>query len=95
MSPMEPEIPKGGHKLELFISENCLSLQPAMQLFAGLQKEFPDLAFEWVDHPKNMARAKKAGVFIIPSFVLDAQIISVGLPSKKEITLKLREALNH
>ena len=81
------------HKMELFISDCCISRQGATELLEAVRKERLDLQYEVVDIGVHKQRAAHTGVFIVPSFVLDEAILSVGVPKIGILLEKIRERI--
>ncbi len=80
-------------RIELFISKTCLSYQPAMELLSGVKEAFPECEFEVVDCREERKRARAAGVVMDPAFLLDGEVVMVGLPEKDLLIEKVGSLL--
>ena len=80
-------------KLELFVSDHCLSLQQAMRLYDALRTQFPGVEFEVVDFLAHKDRAELLGIFIVPTFVMDGRILATGVPAQEKIIKEIRSCI--
>lgn len=72
--------------LELFTHAGCPARSEGIQLIRGVIKSFQgEVMFREIDLGKNPEKAEARGVRMSPTLVLDGKIISVGLPTSKEL----------
>ncbi len=74
--------------LEVFVHGGCLSEQLALTLAQEIQQEFSGLKVEV--HQVAEERAQILGIIAAPAFVLDGQILAVGVPSREWLARRLR-----
>ena len=74
--------------LEIFIHRGCVSEQPTVALANEIRKEFPTWRVQVVE---NQMRAKALGIIAVPAFVLDGEVVAVGVPRKEWLVRELRD----
>jgi predicted DsbA family dithiol-disulfide isomerase len=74
--------------LEVFVHAGCLSERLALALVQEIQQEFSGLKAEV--HQAAEERAQILGIIVAPAFVLDGQILAVGVPSREWLARRLR-----
>lgn len=77
--------------LELFVDAGCLCEDKARGLVPQILKDFPDISFREIDLAQEPERARRAGVMMSPTLLLNGKIISVGLPEESLLRKILRE----
>lgn len=75
-------------RLEVFVHRGCLSEQPALKLANEIQEEFPAWQVKVVD---SQDRARTLGVIAFPAFVLNGNVLAVGIPRKEWLMRLLRQ----
>lgn len=79
--------------LELFTHAGCPARSEGIQLIRGALKSLRgEVLFQEVDLTKNPKKAEALGVRMSPTLVLDGKIISVGLPTAKELKRLLEDS---
>ena len=74
--------------VEVFVHRGCLSEQPALVLANEIQKAFPAWQVQVVD---SQDRARALGVIAFPAFVLNGEVLVVGVPKKEWLMGILRK----
>lgn len=74
--------------LQVFIHRGCMSEQRACVLADQIRKEFPACRVDVID---NQERARTLGLPAVPAFVLDGELLAVGVPSKDWLVSRLHE----
>lgn len=75
--------------LEIFVHDGCISEQPALALAQEIQREFPALHVQIWQEADGRDRAQALGILAVPAFVLDGQVLAVGVPGKEWLVRKL------
>ncbi len=78
--------------LEIFVHRGCLSEQSALGLGNQIQEALPGLQVQVVDDRK---RARKLGIVALPAFVLDGNLLVVGVPRREWLVRLLRDRMQH
>lgn len=79
-------------RLEVFVHRGCLSEQPALKLANEIQEEFPAWQVQVID---SQDRAQALGVIALPAFVLDGNLLVVGVPRREWLMRLLRDRMQH
>lgn len=66
--------------LAVYVGEDCPSCQTALEVAERARREFPHVDVSVVDLGVSSER-QPAGVFAVPTFVLDGEVVSLGTPS--------------
>ena len=78
--------------LEMFIHSGCLSEDAASLLLLEVTAMSPDLHVEVRLLPQAQDRAEAVGIVVTPAFVLNGEVIAVGVPKKEWLVAKLNSA---
>lgn len=78
--------------VEVFVHRGCLSEQPALVLANEIQKAFPAWQVQVID---SQDRAQALGVIAFPAFVLNGNVLAVGVPRKEWLMRLLRQQCPH
>jgi len=89
-APVPPDQP---HTLSLFIEEGCTSCGQAIEVAERAREQYPELDVKVVDIGVS-SEEQPQGVFAVPTFVLDGEVVSLGTPSWERPTPLLAAALN-
>ena len=81
---------RGMLKLQVYVREECWSCAESRRLVDDIAPRYPDMVVELVDVEKE---EKPPGIFAVPTFMLDGQIISLGNPYPEELQGKIEKAL--
>ena len=81
------------HTLTLFTDEMCLSRMTAPGLIKEALGDVRGVHFEEKDLRTHSKDAKKSGVKMSPTLVLDGKILCVGVPGEDELGQLIRERL--
>ena len=76
--------------LALYVAEDCRSCEAALAVAERARREFPDVAVHVIDLDVPSARLP-AGVFAVPTFVLNDHVVSLGTPSWDHLSAALRD----
>lgn len=83
------------HTLTLFIDQICLSRAVAPGRIKKALARVSGVHFEEKDLRTHAEDAKKSGVKMSPTLVLDGKILCVGIPGEDELGPLIRERLKH
>lgn len=78
--------------LDIFVHHGCLSEQPALRLAKEIENEFPAWKIQVVD---NWEQAQSLGIITLPAFVLNGELLAVGVPRKEWLIRQLRARAQH
>jgi len=81
------------HALSLFIEEGCTSCGLAVEVAERARELYPHLEIKIVDIGVS-SEEQPQGVFAVPTFVLDGEVISLGTPSWERLEPLLQAAVN-
>ncbi|WP_447974480.1 hypothetical protein [Nitrospira sp. Kam-Ns4a] len=76
--------------VEVFVHAGCKSERTALALADEIRREFPSWQVLIRDCEED--RARVLGILIAPSFVLNGELIAVGIPRKEWLIRALCEA---
>ena len=76
-------------KLAIYVSEDCWTCKEARQIVADVGADFPDVNIEILDVESN---ERPEIVFAVPTYMLNDRVISLGNPSRQELSRKLAAA---
>jgi hypothetical protein len=76
-------------RLEVFVHTGCFSQKSALALAEELHRQFPQWTIQVIE---NHGQAEALGIVTLPAFVLDGQVIAVGVPRLEWLLEKLRNA---
>lgn len=79
-------------ELAVYVGENCPSCQTAVEVAERARREFPHVDVSVVDLGVSSER-QPDGVFAVPTFLLDGEIVSLGTPSWERLQPLLLAAL--
>jgi len=79
--------------LELFISPGCVSAPSALALAEEAVRRVPRVDLIVRSDRQDRERARKLGIFIYPSFVLDGALFSIGEPGLERLVQALEEKI--
>lgn len=74
--------------LEIFVHRGCLSELSALGLGNQIQEALPGLQVRVVD---DRERARTLGIVALPAFVLDGNLLVVGIPRREWLIRLLRD----
>ena len=83
------------HTLTLFTDQLCLSRTEVPSLIKKALSHGGGVHFEEKDLRTHSNDAKKSGVKMSPTLVLDGKILCVGIPGEDELRQLIREHLKH
>ena len=76
-------------KLQVFIEEDCWSCAETRRIVADVAPDFPGVSVEFLD----MAVSERPdSVFAAPTYLLNGRVISLGNPTRHELSQKLTQA---
>jgi predicted DsbA family dithiol-disulfide isomerase len=78
--------------LEIFVHRGCQSEQSAFGLGAQIQEAFPSLQVQVVD---DWERARTLGIVALPAFVLDGNLLVIGVPRREWLMRLLRDRMQY
>ncbi len=79
--------------LAVFVEQGCSSCLVAIELAERAREQFPDVDVKIVDVTVS-SEEQPQGVFAVPTFVLDGEVISLGTPSWDRLAPLLDATLN-
>ena len=82
----------GRPTLALYIGESCDSCRAAVEVAERAGREFPHIDVSVVDLGVS-SELRPEGVFAVPTFVLDGEVVSLGTPSWKRLASLLRATM--
>ncbi|MEM7117002.1 MAG: hypothetical protein AAF614_31510 [Chloroflexota bacterium] len=73
-------------KLQVYIADDCWTCEETYRIIADMRPQFPNIVIEMLNvgedgYPDN--------VFAVPTYVLNGRIISLGNPTREELSQKL------
>ncbi len=77
--------------LELFLDTRCFSASRAIELAQCVVANTEGLRLFIRDRQAEGDRARFAGVFITPAFVLDGELCALGTPSLDSLVMKIKK----
>ncbi len=89
-TPLYPDQPL---TLSLFVEEGCASCGLAIEVAERAREQYPRLDVKVVDIGVS-SEQQPQGVFAVPTFVLDGEVVSLGTPSWERLVPLLDAALN-
>ena len=94
MTAMErpAEEPARRPELALYVGEDCASCRMALDVAERVRREFPHVAVRVVDLSVSSADPPE-GVFAVPTFLLDGEVVSLGTPSWERLKPLLRATI--
>lgn len=78
--------------LEIFVHRGCLSELSVFGLGNQIQEAFPGLQVRVID---DRERARTLGIVVLPAFVLDGNLLVVGIPRREWLVRLLRDRMQH
>ena len=78
--------------LAVYTMPGCATCEHAREMAERVGREFPAVAVSIVDLSVS-SNGRPAGVFAVPTFMLDGETVSLGTPGWRQLTQRLRVAL--
>ena len=82
----------GRPTLALYIGESCDSCRAALEVAERAGREFPHIDVRVVDLSVS-SEQRPDGVFAVPTFLLDGEVVSLGTPSWNRLAPLLRATM--
>ena len=77
-------------KLQVFIAEDCWSCEETRRIVADVAPNFPGVLVELLDMTVS---DRPDSVFATPTYLLNGRVISLGNPTRHELSQQLTQAL--
>lgn len=78
--------------LEVFVHTGCASERSARDVAREIQRLMPELQVQIRPVDQDPERAESAEISIVPAFVLDGKLVSVGVPTLEWLFAQLQQA---
>lgn len=78
-------------KLQVFIAEDCWSCEETQRIVADVVPAFPSVLVEFLDMTVS---ERPDSVFAVPTYLLNGRVISLGNPTRHELSQKLSSELS-
>lgn len=85
--------PEEMHALAVFVEAGCASCRLAIEVADRAREQYPALDVKVVDIGVS-SEQRPQGVFAVPTFVLDGEVVSLGTPSWDRLAPLLDATLN-
>lgn len=91
----QPTRHPNGHRatLDVFVSTHCWQCPEARTIAQEMEKEFVPLGVCVIDLDEPEAQ-KPVSVFVVPTFLLNGKVVSIGTPSRDALRLQIKDALS-
>jgi hypothetical protein len=76
--------------LQVYVSSDCWSCAESRRIVADVVPNFPDVVLELLE---MNGRALPEPIFAVPTYVLNGRVISLGNPTRQELSNILQAAL--
>lgn len=77
--------------IELFLSPGCPSADSALRLMHRVIRRVPGVQGEVSSLSAEYQRARELGIFMVPAFVIEGELFSIGEPDEEKLIKRLEE----
>lgn len=80
-------------KLEVFVASDCESTNRALSVAEAAVGAVEGVDMETIYFDTNRKKARQLGIFMVPAFVIDGEVFSIGEPEKEDLIKRLQKGL--
>ena len=78
-------------KLQVYITDDCWSCAETRRIVADVSPRFPGVLVEFLDMTLS---DRPDSVFAVPTYLLNGRVISLGNPTRHELSQKLSKEMS-
>ena len=78
-------------KLQVYTSDDCWTCEETERIVSDMAARFPDVEVNVLD---LKSPEKPDEVFAVPTYLINGRVVSLGNPTREELTQKLMKAQN-
>ena len=77
-------------KLQVYITDGCWNCEETRRIVADVAPKYPAVQIEFLD----MLSDRPDAVFAVPTYLLNGRVISLGNPTRNELSQQLSKELS-